>query len=231
MNWKKYRKEFTLKATTESLDEKSIKYALSYARSLYHANLPIIFSQNHLSLLVGYNINYIRSASSTNSDQFYRCYKIKKKSSDAMRTICEPLPSLKEIQRWILDNILIRVPISKFAKAYVVGSSIKSNARFHLRQKIVLRLDVKDFFPSIKGQNVFYIFKQLGYSAEVSAMLTGLTTLKNSLPQGAPTSPTLSNIFMGRCDARIAGYCLARKIRYTLVFIKKFIVLFIVFYL
>ncbi|AGF79254.1 Retron-type reverse transcriptase [Desulfocapsa sulfexigens DSM 10523] len=132
-----------------------------------------------------------------------------------MRTICEPLPSLKEIQRWILDNILSQVTISKFAKAYVVGFSIKDNARFHLRQKQVLRIDVKDFFPSIKGQNVFHIFKNIGYSAEVSAMLTGLTTLKNCLPQGAPTSPTLSNIFMNRCDARIAGYCLARKIRYT----------------
>lgn len=215
MNWKKYRKEFKLKATTQALDSDSIKHALSYARGLHKSNLPIIYSQNHLSLLVGYNIEYIRNASNTNSNQFYRCYEIKKRSSDAMRSICEPLPSLKEIQRWILDNILIQVPISKFAKAYVIGSSIKNNARFHLRQKQVLRIDVKDFFPSIKGQNIFYIFKQLGYSAEVSAILTGLTTLKNSLPQGAPTSPTLSNIFMNRCDARIAGYCLTRKIRYT----------------
>lgn len=215
MNWKKYRQEFKEKAVTKSLDETSIKLALSYARELYKANLPIIFSQNHLSQLVGYNIDYIRNASNANSNQFYRCYKIKKRSSDAMRVICEPLPSLKEIQRWILDNILSQVEISKFAKAYIVGSSIKDNARFHLRQKFVLRIDVKDFFPSIKGQNVFYIFRCIGYSKEVSAMLAGLTTLRNSLPQGAPTSPAISNIFMSQCDARIAGYCLSRKIRYT----------------
>jgi len=215
MNWKKYRKEFKLKAVAQSLDEASIKSALSYARGLHKANLPIIFSQNHVSQLVGYHIDYIRKASSTRSDEFYRCYKIKKKSSGAMREICEPLPSLKEIQRWILDNVLVQVPISKFAKAYRTGYSIKNNSRFHLRQKQVLRLDIKDFFPSIKGHNIFSIFKRLGYSAEVSGMLTGLTTLHNSLPQGAPTSPSLSNIYMNRCDARIAGYCLVRKIRYT----------------
>jgi RNA-directed DNA polymerase len=215
MNWKKYRAEFIHKATSESLDSESIKHALEYAKGLNKAGLPIVFSQNHLSLLVGYHIDFIRRASNAKLGEFYRCYEIKKKSSASMRTICEPLPSLKEIQRWLLDNILSRVKISKFAKAYVVGLSIKDNARFHRRQEQVLRVDVKEFFPSIKGRNVFHIFRNLGYSAEVSAMLTGLTTLKNSLPQGAPTSPTLSNIFMTRCDARIAGYCLARKIRYT----------------
>jgi RNA-directed DNA polymerase len=215
MNWKKYRKEFHLKATSKHLDSESIKRALVYARPLHKAGLPIIYSQQHLSLLVGYNIDFLRRASNAKSTEFYRCFEIKKKSSDSMRTISEPLPTLKEIQRWILDNILNRVTISKFAKAYVLGLSIKDNARFHRGQKQVLRVDVKDFFPSITGKNVFYIFKNLGYSAEVSSMLTGLTTLKNSLPQGAPTSPTLSNIFMTRCDARIAGYCLGRKIRYT----------------
>ncbi|WP_319778093.1 retron St85 family RNA-directed DNA polymerase [Maridesulfovibrio sp.] len=215
MNWKNYRKKFTLVASSQGYTNDEIKIALKYARKLVQHNLPIIYSQNHFATLVGYSIEYLRRASSKENNSFYRHFTIPKKSSEKNREIDEPLPSLKEIQRWILDNILCEIPISPYSKAYRKGQSIKSNARFHIKQKYVVRLDIKDFFPSINFKQVFKIFKETGYSKEVCGLLTGLCSLDNCLPQGAPTSPALSNIFMYRFDNRISKYCVKNKIRYT----------------
>ena len=213
MDWKKYKRQFKKLAKHENFDEDYIDKYLNYARILVGKNLPIIYDQVHLSYLVGYDINYLLKASNAQS-HFYRHFTIPKKSGKT-RKISEPLPSLKEIQRWILDNILNKVTISEFSKAFIANRSIKDNAKFHVDQKHVLSLDVKDFFPSIKFYSIYNIFSNMGYQKQVSTMLSNLCVLNNCLPQGAPTSPMLSNILCKSIDDRLSKYAILGKIRYT----------------
>ena len=105
--------------------------------------------------------------------------------------------------------------VSSVAKAFIPGKNLRENARFHRRQNVVVALDLHDFFGSIKSMRVFMLFRDLGYNKPVSMMLTKLCTLKNSLPQGAPTSPMLSNLVFYELDKKIFRYCQARNIRYT----------------
>lgn len=213
INWSRYAKRFRREADKHGYDENYIKHCLSYARSLHEKRLPIIFDQKHLALLVGYIPDYLHRVSNSQK-HFYRFFKILK-ISGGYRKIEEPLPSLKEIQRWILDNILYQPQISKFAKAFIRGRSIRENARFHRKQEQVLTLDIKDFFSSIKASRVAAFFKRIGYNKAVSTMLTKLCTLNNHLPQGAPTSPALSNLLSIRMDRRLSAYALKNGIRYT----------------
>ena len=73
-----------------------------------------------------------------------------------MRLISEPLPNLKKIQKWILENILYRAEVSPYAKAYIPGKSIKDNVRFHRRQKKVLSLDIKQFYDHLTDWMAFH---------------------------------------------------------------------------
>lgn len=139
---------------------------------------------------------------------FYRIYKIPKKSG-GFRTIEAPEPVMKLVQQRILRNILNRLPPSGIAAAFRHGSGIKGNAEFHVGQKVILKIDLKNFFPSLKSPLVFSLFEESGFAGETATLLTKLCTLYGHLPQGAPTSPYLSNLLMRGMDeellARFAG--------------------------
>ncbi|MGG7145705.1 retron St85 family RNA-directed DNA polymerase [Clostridium butyricum] len=213
MKWETYCNNYTNEAKSRNLDENKTNEYLEYAKILFDKDLPIIYDQYHLSLLVGYKYEYILAASNSSAN-FYRKFEIPKKNGD-MRKISEPLPSLKEIQYWILNEILNKIKVSKYAKAYIKGRSIKENARFHRNQKVVATLDIKDYFPSISVFKIIEVFEDIGYSKSVSVMLANLCCLNNSLPQGAPTSAALSNIVMKDIDDLIVKYTNLHKIRYT----------------
>jgi len=213
MDFESYRKAFTEKAIQSGFSEFNINKCLNYAQTLFSNNVPVIYNTSHFSSLVGYKKNYIKRAA-LRTDYFYREFEIKKKNGKK-RKISEPLPSLKDIQLWILKNILYKVEVSKFAKAYVPKVNLKNNITYHKKQKIVFTVDIKDFFPSITQKNVESVFLSLGYSKIISNLLSKLCCLKESLPQGAPTSPYLSNIFMKDFDVSISSYCVKNKIRYT----------------
>jgi RNA-directed DNA polymerase len=99
--------------------------------------------------------------------------------------------------------------------AFIPRRSIRHNASFHKNQNKVLSIDVKNFFGSIGYRKVYWFFKTLGYSRQVSGLITFLCCLDGTLPQGAPTSPALSNLIFLRADARIAGFAKKHGIRYT----------------
>ena len=211
--WEKYKNDFTIQAGRNGFNKEEIKSCLNYAAFLSKQQLPIIYDQQHLALLVGYKLSYLIKASNS-TFLFYRTFTIKKKNGGS-REIAEPLPSLKEIQKWILKEILEKLECSKYAKAYISGTSIKENARFHRGQEKVLTIDIKDFFSSIKFRKVFSLFKRLGYSKAVTTMLANLCCLDGSLPQGAPTSPALSNLIVMNIDKRIAGFSKKYGFRFT----------------
>ena len=122
MNYGTYKELFTEKALNNGFSQDNINSCLLYAERLYHANIPVIYNTTHLSNLVGYKKSYLKRAVFFNQ-YFYKEFRINKKKGKGFRVISEPLPSLKEIQYWILHNILENLPVSKYAKAYIPKSS------------------------------------------------------------------------------------------------------------
>jgi len=213
MKWTTYSKDFKRIANENFYAEDEITQYLDYAKILFDKKLPIIFDQAHFSLLVGYKLSYILRV--TNSPQnFYRTFAIPKKAG-GKRIISEPLPSLKEIQHWMLKEILYKCHVTGYAKAYLPNKSIVDNARFHVNKTGVLTIDIENFFPSLRLKKVYGFFNNLGYSKSVSMVLSRLCCLNDSLPQGAPTSPALSNLLMAPIDKRIIGFVKKYNISYT----------------
>ena len=213
MKWNEYENNFIQIAKMQGKTEEYCIQQLEYAKKLFANNFPIIYNQVHFCKLVGYAEEYVFSACNQ-PKSFYRTYYIPKRNGKK-REISEPLPSLKEIQNWIYQEILCNVKVSSYAKAYVKGKSIKDNARFHKRQIKVLSMYIKDFFPSIGFKRVLNVFRNIGYRENVAVLLANLCCLNNSLPQGAPTSPVLSNIITSKLDDKIVNYVSKERIRYT----------------
>lgn len=213
MRWSSYEKKFRSLAEIQGAPQDKVDAWLRYANNLFHRELPIIFDQTHLALLLGIDNKYLHNMSNA-PKHFYRTFYIEKRNGK-LRRIDEPLPDLKRVQSWILTKILYKVPCSKFAKAYIPNTSIKDNARFHRKQNIVMVIDVKNFFPSIKSGYVLSVFLRMGYNLATAVMLTRLCCLRESLPQGAPTSAYLSNLVMLYFDEKISSYCISHGIRYT----------------
>lgn len=213
MSWDVIEKNIKKECKSHRKSSEYTQKYLAYAKNLFDNNLPIISSPEHFSLLVGLEHQYVCNMAHA-SDRFYRHFSIPK-SNGKMRDIDEPLPDLKFVQTWILHNILEKCQISDYAKAYFKGRTLKHNARFHRAQKIVVTMDIKDFFPSISVKDVTNIFENMGYFHNLSCFLAYLCCLNDVLPQGAPTSPYLSNLRMIGLDDKISKYTSSRNIRYT----------------
>lgn len=216
MEFSSYANRFISAAAKQGYTKEEISELLSYAKNLHDLNLPIIYDQYHFSLLVGYDYPFILSLTNS-THSFYRHYEIPKKDGN-MRPIDEPYPSLKEIQTWILDNILTpsaKKFVSPVAKAFIPKKSLIDNARFHKNKGCVVAMDIHDFFGSIHFKGVYGIFKKMGYTDSLCTLFARLCTYKDVLPQGAPTSSMLSNLFFWRTDEKIFNYCRKRKVMYT----------------
>jgi hypothetical protein len=153
-----------------------------------------------------------------------------------------PKDDLKAIQARILRNILNSIPPHAAAHAYRTGRSIATYAGPHVGRAIVIRFDLRDFFPSVPASRVHALFRSVGYSIPVARMLTGLCTHRlpadewhgrpaelravtdssaweryreRHLPQGAPTSPALANLCSYRLDARLTALATSLGANYT----------------
>jgi len=145
----------------------------------------------------------------------YRTIAIKKKNG-ANRTIHIPNQTLKAIQRIILTQILSKLPVSAYATAYQPGSRLYDNALPHCGKHYLLKLDITDFFGSILFNRIYNCaFGSQIFPRQIGAMLTTLCCLDDVLPQGASTSPILSNIVMKQFDDYIGQWCKQHDISYT----------------
>lgn len=151
---------------------------------------------------------------SNNSKYYYKVYNIPKKNSGC-RVISQPSRTLKVLQSWILKNILQDLKVSQSSKGFEVETSVLDNAMPHQGANAILCIDLNDFFPSIKGNWIYTIFRSIGYNKFISSLLTSICTYDGSLPQGSPCSPKLSNLVCLRLDARLQGYVGKQSIIYT----------------
>ncbi|MCC7293102.1 MAG: RNA-directed DNA polymerase [Phycisphaerales bacterium] len=132
----------------------------------------------------------------------YRKVEIPKRRG-GRRVLQIPEPELKAIQRRILHRVLARLKVHPRAVAYRRGFSIVGHASLHAGKEVVVTLDLKDFFACTPAARVQEYCRRVGWSKDAAAVLTQLTTWEESLPQGAPTSPMLSNLVNFKLDARL----------------------------
>jgi len=146
------------------------------------------------------------------------------KRSGGTRLISSPKPKMRKAQTWVNTNILSNLQPSRYCYAFRPGISIVDNAHQHLNKSIVLKFDLKDFFPSITFSRVRGYFQYLGYNPGIATVLAlictdaprarvtvkGIASIvaigERSLPQGACTSPALANLIASRLDSRLAGF-------------------------
>src|SRR5690606_11854615 len=163
----------------------------------------------------------------------YHRWTVPKRNGKGERLISAPKPDLKRAQSWIARNITEHLPVHGAAHGFLAGRSTVSNAAAHAGARVVVKFDVRDFYPTVSFRRVKGLFRKAGYGEQVATVLALLCTEcpreqidingrtphvatgPRSLPQGAPTSPSITNALCVRLDARLTG--LARKLgfRYT----------------
>ena len=146
---------------------------------------------------------------------FYREFNKSKKNGNK-RKISAPNKMLKNIQKNILNNVLIEKKISKYATAYQRGKSLIDNVSIHTNKKVVLKLDIKNFFDNITFMKVYRTcFNEQLYPKKIGMLLTNLCMYDERLPQGAVTSCAISNIVMRDFDEKLGKWCVNKDISFT----------------
>ncbi len=197
--------------------------------------LPAMDSPKHLAEALGMTVAELRClAYHREAAKFlhYRRFTIPKRSGGE-RPIWAPSVKLKTAQRWILREILEKLPVHGAAHGFLPGQSILTNAQAHTDSQLVLKMDIQEFFPTVTFSRVRGVFRKAGYRLHISTLLALLCTEapreivehqgqtyyvalgQRCLPQGAPTSPAITNTLCMRLDQRLTG--LANKLgwRYT----------------
>jgi hypothetical protein len=149
-----------------------------------------------------------------NVPRHYRSFTISKRNGE-QRIINSPKTFLKVIQWWIYDTILQKYSLRESVYGFRKGRSFIGNARAHLGARNVLNVDIKDFLGSVRIDGVEKVFAAFGYSSTVCTQLRLLTTLHGSLPQGAPTSPQIANIYLDSFDRQMEEISINFGITYT----------------
>lgn len=191
------------------ITEQQKKLIEEYNARLTDNNVPVIYNLRHLRRIFGIKKSDQNNLFGESRSNSYKVFYIPKKAG-GYRKIEAPKDELYKIQKWIKINILDKINISENAKGFKKNTSILENAKQHVAKEVVINIDLRDFFPSIKYSNIFKFYIYIGYTKEVSHLLTQLcTNARNVLPQGAPTSPGLSNIVCLKLDKRLSE--LAKK--------------------
>lgn len=158
-------------------------------------------------------------------EKLYNKFEIPKKSG-GVRVIYAPEYPLKIIQKRLADKltkyyeevITINSISSKIPHGFIPDRSIITNAEIHRNKKFVLNTDLKDFFPSLHFGRVKGYFEKNKYfklTPKISTMIAQLTCYDGSLPQGAPTSPIISNLICSILDYKILEIAKKYKFNFT----------------
>jgi RNA-directed DNA polymerase len=232
MEIEKLHIDYIKSAFQEMRNKKELLNLLNYAKPLIYGDKTILFSINQINWYSNSKLNTKR----------YIDFKIKKKSGGE-RTIHAPNNGLKAIQKTL--NLIFQCIFEphKAAMGFVANKSIVDNAKIHVNRNYVYNIDLKDFFSSIDQARVWKClqlepFNLIGKDAKqskqqvlniISALcfiemeverlniLTGEfeKVKRNVLPQGAPTSPILTNVICQKLDNRLTGVAKRFGLRYS----------------
>lgn len=154
-------------------------------------------------------------ALSNSIERHYRAVKLPKRDG-TYRSLSVPSQKLKAVQRAIAEKLLTHMPVSRYATAYRYGASVQKNAKAHIGKDKILKLDIFHFFDSIRYQQVKdKVFTAERFSEPIRILLSMLCYYRDVLPQGAPTSPAITNIIMCEFDDTVGKWCAERGITYT----------------
>jgi RNA-directed DNA polymerase len=219
---------FRLHAQASGASQDVTEATLAQAHAVQAKGLPAIISLRHLAALAAVPYKTLRAFVDRRGEP-YRAFRIRKRKG-GYRNIAVPCPALLRCQQWINGAVLQRVPSSRHSYAYD-GRSPQHCAEQHLGCTWLLRMDVRRFFESISERQVYHVFFGLGYEPLVAHELARLTTrvyaedavryrcrrwrsragykihvhpAMGHLPQGAATSPRLSNLVCREMDVEVA---------------------------
>lgn len=203
-----------------------IEKTLNYADKLLQQGLPVIFSLNHFAQILG--IDRIEISTIIENRGFHYSYYVIKKKSGGYRRIITPHKNIRYLQDWIKINILDKINVHHACTGFVKNKSILDNAKPHINAEAILNIDLKNFFETINEKRVYGIFRHLGYHTNLAVEFARICTVSMPegkfeklednlrehfedyyympeavLVQGAPTSPTLSNIACLCLDNRL----------------------------
>jgi RNA-directed DNA polymerase len=140
----------------------------------------------------------------------------RKSGKPKLRLIDNPSVALKNVQRKILRRLLADLAIPDFLHGAAKGKTISSNAEAHLGSNIVVRMDITNYFPNVTNDHVYRVWRDtLGCSPPIANLLTRLTTFQRHLPQGAPTSSALANIYLSSIYGPIEEQCIDAEVEKT----------------
>jgi len=212
-----------------------LQETVSDEAELQRRQLPVMHVAADLTKLLGITLSSLRWLTYHRRSAtlvHYRRYEIAKKTG-GVRCISAPKPALKKAQGWVLENILGKLAVEPQAHGFVPGRSIVTNALPHVQRAVVVNLDLKDFFPSITFRRVQGLFRKLGYSGHIATLLALLCTEpprvpteldgkvyqvalgQRVLPQGACTSPAITNALCRRLDRRLDALARRHGFGYT----------------
>ncbi|HEY0095690.1 MAG TPA: reverse transcriptase family protein [Archangium sp.] len=195
--------------------------------------LPELESAQTLAKALGLSVARLRWFAyhrEVDTGTHYRSWEIPKRDG-GKRTITSPKKELKEAQRWVLANIVERLPVHGAAHGFVAGRSIVTNALAHKGADVVVKMDIKDFFPSVTWRRVKGLLRKGGLAENTATLLALMATEAprevvqfrgktlyvakgpRALPQGAPTSPGITNALCLRLDKRLSA--LSRRLGFA----------------
>lgn len=138
-----------------------------------------------------------------------------KNGNTLVRILYPSINELKSLQKLINKAILSKISLNPCVYGGVKGKDNVKNGKAHLGRKYKFVTDLKDFYPSVSAKMVYSALIKHGFSADVASILTKLTTYKNQIPQGAPTSTLIANIALAELDGEISSLSCKHQICYT----------------
>jgi hypothetical protein len=213
-----------------------LRFAEDTSLQLQERGLPPIQNAEELARAIGLEprklawLCYHRQAATVDH---YNRFTIPKRNG-GRRSIASPKKTLRKAQQWVFDHVLPRLqPHTGVATAFRRGVSILDNARIHCGKAVVIRVDLKDFFPTITFPRIKGLFRFCGYNEGVATLLALICTESpravvelngktffvasgpRVLPQGACTSPGLANYICRKLDLRLKGLADSFGFSYT----------------